>query len=129
MAPESPSSATYTADAYIGGLDHISISKVGADCAGVSLAHPMSSSDSWSKITTPSAWGVPGATFGACGDAGATVQAKGAVGTLVLHARETECLADLHVTLFAFSDEGTVKTSRLDVDDLVIPTFPAGFCQ
>jgi hypothetical protein len=129
-APESPSSATYVATGYSGGLDHLSISKSGNDCATVSFARPMSSASSWLEITTPSSWGVSSAGFGTCGDAGATDQAKGAVGTLALRASGSQCVADLHATLFAFAADGTVRTSRLDVDGIVVTGgLPGGLCH
>jgi hypothetical protein len=133
--PESPSSATYVADGYSGGLDHVTISKSGSDCATVSFANPMSSTNSLLEITTPSSptspssWGVVSGGFGACGDAGATDQAKGAVGTLALRASGSQCLADLHATLFAFAADGTVTSARLDVDGVVVTGLDGSMCK
>lgn len=128
-APESPSSATYAADGYSGGLDHVTISTSGSDCATVSFARPMSSTGSSLKIATPSSWGVVSGGFGACGDAGVMDQARGAVGTLALRASGSQCVADLHATLFAFAADGTVKTTRLDVDAIPVTGFPGSLCQ
>jgi hypothetical protein len=75
----------------------------------------------------PSSWGVVSAGFGSCGDASATDQAKGAVGTLTLRASGSQCEADLHATLFAFEADGTVKTTRLDVDGVAVTGLPG--CQ
>jgi len=128
-APESPSSATYTVEAYSGGLDHVMISKVGDDCATVSFARPLTASNSALKITMPSSWGVVSAGFGACGDGGVTDQAKGAVGTLALRASGGQCVADLHATLFDFAADGTVQTTRLDVDGIAVTGLPDGLCH
>jgi hypothetical protein len=56
-------------------------------------------------------------------------QAKGGVGTLALHASGSDCLADLHATLFAFAADGTVKASRLDVDGIVVTGLSGGLCK
>ncbi|HEX7598205.1 MAG TPA: hypothetical protein VF518_08325, partial [Polyangia bacterium] len=128
-APEAPSGATYAADGYSGGLDHVTISKSGPDCATVSFARPMTSTGSWLKIATPSSWGVVSGGFGTCGDAGVMGQAQGAVGTLGLRASGSQCLADLHATLFAFAADGTVKTARLDVDGVAVTGLPGGLCN
>jgi len=107
----------------------------GSDCATVSFAQPMSSTSSLLKITTPSSpsspssWGVVSGGFGACGDAGATEQAKGVVGTLALRASGSQCLADLHATLFAFAADGTVTSARLDVDGVVVTGLDGSMCK
>jgi hypothetical protein len=128
-APESPSSAAYTAEGYSGGLDHVMISKVGDDCATVSFARPLTGSNSALKITMPSSWGVVSAGFGSCGDGGITDQAKGAVGTFALRVSGSQCVADLHATLFAFVTDGTVKTTRLDIDGVTVTGLPGGLCD
>ncbi|HEX7508516.1 MAG TPA: hypothetical protein VF550_17205, partial [Polyangia bacterium] len=128
-APESPSSATYLATGYSGGLDHVTISKSGSDCATMSFARPLTDASDMLKLTMPSSWGVLSAGFGSCGDAGATDQAKGAVGTLALRANGSQCEADLHATLFAFAADGAVKTARLDVDGIVVTGLPGGLCH
>ncbi len=128
ITPESPSSSTYTAEGYSGGLDHVSISKFGADCATVDFARPVSGAGGL-KIAAPTSWGVSSGGFGTCGDAGVMDQAKGAVGSLALHASGSQCLADLHATLFAFVDDGTVKSTRLDVDGVAVEGFPGSLCQ
>ena len=56
-------------------------------------------------------------------------QAKGAVGTLALRASGSQCVADLHATLFTFAADGTVKTSRLDVDSVVVTGLPGTLCH
>ena len=128
-APEAPSSATYAADGYSGGLDHVTISKSGSGCATLSFARPMTGTGSSFKITMPSSWGVVSVGFGACGDAGAMDQAQGGVGTLVLHANGSQCLVDLHATVFAFAADGTVKSARLDVDGVVVAGLPGTLCE
>ena len=130
VAPDPPSSATYAAEWYIGGLDHVRISKTGADCANLSFARPLSTPNSALRITMPPSWNVEMASFGPCGDAGAVASsAKGAVGTYALRASGTSCLADVHVTLFAFAADGTVLSARLDIDGLAMPGISAGMCQ
>jgi hypothetical protein len=126
--PEAPGAASYRADSYIGGLDHLSITKSGADCAVVSFAHPMSSSSPTLHIDLPPNWGTVAAQAGACGDAGNGETARGAVGALVLHGLGGDCAADLHVTLFTLTSEGQVKTTRLDVDNLAIAGAGPGMC-
>ena len=128
-AAESPSSAAYAADGYSGGLDHVTISKSGAECATVSFARPSTGSNSALKITMPSRWGVVSAGVGACGDGGVTDQAKGAVGTFALRASGSQCVADLHATLFAFAADGTVKTTRLDIDGVTVTGLPGSLCD
>lgn len=128
-APESPSSATYVANGYSGGLDHIVIAKSGSDCATLSFARPMTGTSSALKITMPTNWVVLSSGFGSCGDAGAMDQANGGVGTLALHASGSDCLADLHATLFAFAADGTVRSSRFDIDGIVVTGMPGGLCK
>jgi hypothetical protein len=128
-AAESPSGATYTSEAYAGGLDHVTISKSGVDCATVSFARPMAGGNATLKISTPPSWGVTSAGFGACGDGGAAAQAKGAVGTFALRASGSQCVADLHASLFAFAADGTVESTRLDMEGIPVTGLPAGMCQ
>lgn len=106
----------------------MTITKSGADCAVVSFARPMTSSNTSLHIDTPPRWATAFAQVGACGDASGEESAKGAVGSLVLHGVGNACAADLHVTLFTFTDAGQVKTTRLDVDNLVIAGAGAGIC-
>jgi hypothetical protein len=127
-APESPSNATYTATWYVGDLDHLTIKKTGTDCAMLAISQPSSSANSALKITLPARWGVAYGSFGACGDAGAADPAKGAVGSLALRASGDACVADLHATLFAFTADRTVKSTRLDVDGLIISGASASMC-
>lgn len=127
-APDSPAGVTYAASGYSGGLEHVTISKAGSDCATLSFAKPMTSTSSPLKISMPSSWGVAGSAVGICGGASATDQAKGGVGTFVLRASGGDCVADLHVTLFAFTTDGTVKASRMDVDGIVVTGLPGGMC-
>ena len=127
-APESSSSAAYTAEGYSGGLDHVTISKSGSDCARLSFARPLSGSTSPVRMNLPATWGVASGEFGPCGDAGTTTQAKGGVGTLALRASGSQCLADLHATLFALAADGTVTASRLDVDGVAVTGLPGNYC-
>jgi hypothetical protein len=128
-APEPASSATYTADWYLGDLDHLGFFKDGSDCALVSFVRPMKAPpDSPFRIDVPPNWGTVTGSTG-CGDAGPFAPAKGALGSLVLRASGTQCTADLHVTLFTVTDTREVKATRLDVDNLVIPNIGAGMCK
>jgi hypothetical protein len=127
-ALESPAGVNYAASGYSGGLEHVTISKSGSECATLHFAKPITASSSALKITMPSSWGVAGSAAGTCGGASATDQAKGGVGTFVLRASGGDCVADLHVTLFAFTTDGTVKASRMDVDGLVVTGMPGGMC-
>jgi hypothetical protein len=126
--PEPTSAATYASDSYIGDMNHISIVKSGADCAELGLSSPATSRTEF-RIVTPASWGVMAARFGTCGDAGVAGQAAGALGTVALRASGTECLADVHVTLFGFTSAGDLKTTRLDVDGLLVKDFPADWCK
>jgi hypothetical protein len=128
-APDPPASATYSASGYSGGLDHVTITRSGADCATLSFESPTSSAGSDLRITMPDTWGVAIGLFGTCGDAGATDRAKGAVGTFALRASGSLCLADVHATLFAFTATGEVKTTRLDADGLAVVGFPTSLCN
>jgi hypothetical protein len=89
----------------------------------------LTGSNSALKITMPSSWGVVSAGFGSCGDGGITDQAKGAVGTFALRVSGSQCVADLHATLFAFVTDGTVKTTRLDIDGVTVTGLPGGLCD
>ena len=128
-APESPSSATYVATGYSGGLDHVTIAKSGSDCATLSFARPLTGTSPALKITMPSSWGVASSGFGTCSDASITDPAKGGVGTFAVRASGSDCLADLHVTLFAFAADGTVRSSRLDIDGIVVTGLSGSLCR
>jgi hypothetical protein len=107
---------------------HIGIAKSGADCAQISLSSP-ATNKAGLQIETPASWGVKAASFGACGDASATDPVLGALGSVALRTSDTQCLVDAHVTLFAFTSAGDLKTARLDVDGLVVKDFPATLCK
>jgi hypothetical protein len=79
-------------------------------------------------MNLPATWGVVSGEFGPCGDAGTATQAKGGVGVLALRASGSQCLADLHATLFALAADGTVTASRLDVDGVAVTGLPGNFC-
>jgi len=127
-APSAPSGATYTADVYIGGIDRFTISKSGTDCASVTFVDFTSGTTSALRIDAGARWTSSTGSLGTCGEAGATDQVEGALGTLVLRANGTGCVADLHATLFAFTAAGTVESTRLDVDGLVVPQLTASWC-
>jgi hypothetical protein len=126
-APEPPS-ATYVADSYVGDMYHIGIARSGADCAQISLSS-LATSRTGLRIETPASWGVMAASFGACGDASTADPVAGALGSVALRTSDTACLVDVHVTLFAFTSAGDLKTARLDVDGLVVKDFPATLCK
>jgi hypothetical protein len=128
-APDPPSSATYSASGYSGGLDHVTITKSGADCAALYFVSPTSSTGSDLRITTPDTWGVTMGLFGTCGDAGASDRAKGGVGTFALRASGSLCLADVHATLFAIAATGEVKTVRFDADGVTVVGLPVYLCR
>jgi hypothetical protein len=128
-APDLPSGVTYSASGYSGGLDHVTISKSGADCATLSFARLLRTERPELKIAMPGTWGVVIAEFGACGDAGAMDRAGGAVGTFALRASGSLCLADVHATLFVFTAAGEVKAARFDADGLTVTGLPAWLCN
>lgn len=125
--PEPTSSATYTTESYMGDMTHIRISKVGADCAQLSLSSP-AKNDSRYPIDTSASWGLMLAEFGTCNDAGVSDVAKGVLGTVAFRASGDQCLVDVHVTLFG-SSAGEITTGRLDVDGLVVKDYPASQCK
>jgi hypothetical protein len=122
-APESPSQAKYVAThSVVGTSPHLHITKTGADCASLDFDWPTGSPNSaWRISATGVPWAMVGGSFGACGEAGASDAAVGAVGTLSYGEGGTICMSgflSLHVTLFAFTAAGEIKTARLDVDGL-----------
>lgn len=121
-----PSAATYSTSSYMGDMDHITISKSGSDCATLRMSLP-STTSSELRIDGPSRWGISG-YLGSC-EAGAGSAAKGALGTVAMYPRGEACLVDVHVTLFAIANDGTVMPTSLDVDGLPVTDFPASFCQ
>jgi len=128
--PEPPGSATYTADSYSGDLDHLSISKVGASCAQLSLVGPASagSGDDRLALQTNGNWRVIFARFGGCDDGAAVDTAQGILGTLVVRKGTSGCVADVHASLFALAASGEVKTTRLDADGLPLGGMGDSFC-
>lgn len=115
--PEPAASASYAASGDIGGNEHVFVTKTGDDCAGLTFMTTSSPHPAY-RVESPRRLGLIDAVFGACGDGGAREQAKGALGTLDFRASGEECLVDVHVTLFAFTTAGEVKTVRLDADGL-----------
>lgn len=125
-APESQA-ASYAADSWPGGLDHLTIAKRGADCATLSLARPAQPRAGF-RIDTGGTWALTLASFGPCVDAGVLGTAQGGLGTVFLHTVASTCVADVHVTLFGFTSTGTMKTSRLDADGVAV-TGMTGSCR
>ena len=78
-------------------------------------------------------WSLVSGSFGTCGEAGASDQVAGALGTLDYSEGGTMCMrgvASLHVTLFAFSSSGETKTARLDFDQIATNLYyNSDFCQ
>ena len=126
--PEPTSSASYATDSYMGDMDHISISKMGSDCAELMLSRPGTTKSTF-HVDGPAAWGLMYGGLVSCGDGGAMGSPLGALGSISLHASGDQCLIDVHVTLFSFPSTGETKTTRLDVDDLVVKDFPGSFCK
>jgi hypothetical protein len=116
-ATEPPGSATYAADLWIGDLDHLTIFKSGADCATLRFDAPSAASAVY-RVDTPTSWALTGASFGSCDDGGAQAPADGALGSFTPRSSGGQCLADVHVTLFAFTTSGDSKTVRIDAEGL-----------
>ncbi len=123
--PESPSAATYTTTAYVGGIDRLGIVKTGADCATLSFAGGSSGKPEL-RIDTNAYWIAEGASFGPCGDAGSRTVAQGALGTLSFRDVEGVCVMDLHATLFAISDAAELTTARMDAEGIPMPSMLGG---
>jgi hypothetical protein len=125
--PEPSSAATYTASGGVGGYDHLAIGKTGADCASLTFIGPSAATNGL-RIETSGSWSAVAASFGRCGDAGAQVQANGALGTLTFRMFEGACVMDLHATLFAIDDGGYLTTARMDGDGIPMPSIFL-YCQ
>lgn len=123
--PESPSSATYLATGYVGGIDRLGITKTGADCAfisfegGAGIQRPF-------NIEGGGTWALADGSFGPCGDAGVQAQIQGALGTIVMRKDGSNCVADLHATLFAIDSAGKVTTTRMDGEGIKLPSMISG---
>ncbi len=64
--------------------------------------------------------GFVSAGLGSCSDGGASDQAEGALGSVVLRKEGDQCMADVHLTLFTFAAGGEIKTVRMDADGVVV---------
>jgi hypothetical protein len=126
--PDPPGSATYEISAWSGGLDHLDISKTGADCAHLGFASGRDPSPEF-RIETPEGWIVMSAVIDNCGDGGTGQWADGALGTMAFRKNADLCLADVHVTLFAFTTAGEVRTIRVDIDGAELPGMGEIFCR
>jgi hypothetical protein len=125
---EAPGSASYTADAYMGDSDHLTIRKSGGDCAELVLVRPSGSGDDRLPLQTNGNWKLAAARAGACVDGGPTDPARGVLGTVVVRKGGDGCVADVHLSLFAFTATGEVKTARLDADGVPIGGMGDGLC-
>jgi hypothetical protein len=119
--PEAPSSATYVATGNVGGIDHLAIAKTGADCASLSFSGGAATKRAF-NVDGGGYWTVSAGSVGPCGDAAAQTQIQGALGTLTLRKAGTDCVADLHATLFTIDNAGTVTTTRMDGDGIKMPS-------
>ena len=127
-APDPPGSATYQVSPWSGGLDHLDISKSGADCAHLGFASGRDAHPDY-RVETPEGWTVLSAMIDDCGDGGTGDWPDGALGTLVFRQAEGLCLADVHVTLYAFTAAGEVRTIRVDVEGAELPAMGGIFCR
>ncbi len=126
--PEPATSATYTAEGYSGGLDHLGVQKAGADCATLVFSSAVSGTDGF-RVDGGNRWGATSAGFGPCGDAGAMERARGALGTLAFRRVGDTCVLDLHATLFAITATGEVKTARMDAEGVAVPSSLPDQCR
>jgi hypothetical protein len=118
--PETTSAATYSADGWMGDLDHLTIDKVGTQCARLQLSSPANTRAGF-HIDSTTGWGLMAATFGACTDAAISTSVTGGLGTVDIRREGSGCVVDVHVTLFDVSTAGELqKTTRMDVDGLAI---------
>lgn len=118
--PEPSSSATYVATGGVGGIDHLNITKTGANCVSLSFADGTRAQPAL-NIDSGGDWAVSAGSFGPCGDASAQTQIQGALGTMTFRKDGSDCVADLHATLFAIDDAGTITTARMDGDGIKMP--------
>lgn len=118
-APEPSSAATYSADAYSGDMDHVTIKKVGTSCAQILLSRPAKTRAGF-HLDGASVWGLMAASFGACTDASYAENVEGALGTVELRGEGNDCSVDVHMTLFDLSPSGETKTTRMDIDGLSV---------
>jgi hypothetical protein len=118
-APEPTSAASYSASGWSGDLDHLTIIKVGTECAQLMLAMPEPTRTGF-HVDSTSRWGVISASFGACMDAAIPASVKGGLGSIGIRREGNDCVVDVHVTLFDLSTTGEMKTARLDVDGLAV---------
>jgi hypothetical protein len=125
--PDPPGSTTYEVSAWSGGLDHLDITKSGPDCAHLGFASGRDSRPDF-RVVTPEGWTVMSALIDHCGDGGTGDWPDGALGTMAFRQSDGQCLADVHVTLFAFTAAGEVRTVRVDVDGAVLPAMGGIFC-
>jgi hypothetical protein len=117
---EPSSRASYATAGNVGGIDHLGITKTGSDCASLSFFGGKSNNRSF-NVDTNGIWAVSTGSFGSCADAGATKQIQGVLGTMTTRTAGSDCLADLHVTLFAIDDAGQITTARMDGDGIKLP--------
>lgn len=126
--PDPVGSASYTADGYIGGLNHLTVTKSGADCAVLQLSEPFTADDRMALQTTGQ-WRVGGARLGGCADGGPVEAARGVLGSLDIREVTDGCVVDVHASLFAFSSTGEVKTTRMDADGIPIGGMGKELCR
>jgi len=128
-APEPPGSATYVASGYIGDLNHLIVQKLGADCAVLELTQGTTTGDDRMALATHDSWRVARATLGGCADASPTEPVLGVVGSLAIRKVADGCAVDVHASLFAYSAQGEVRTTRLDADGVPIGEMGKELCR
>lgn len=126
--PEPTGSASYTADGYIGGLNHLIVTKSGLDCAVLDLTQG-ASGDERMALAAPEGWRILGAKLGTCSDGGPSQSVSGVVGSLLIRKVTDGCVVDVHASLFAFSSTGQMKTTRLDADGVPIGGMGKELCR
>jgi hypothetical protein len=98
-------------------LEHITVTKHGVDCAILYFSTNQGSGLAWT-METPERWVLDVGGPTACADARAILRmaSNGVLGSFALRKSGDACLIDLHVTVYALTDEGDLKTIRMDLD-------------
>jgi len=125
--PEPASSATYSASAWMGDVDHLTIDKVGKEC--VSASFDSGSARTGYHVDAPAGWAFTAGAFGPCIDGGIGASVRGALGSFAMRRDGNTCVADVHLTLYSFGTGGEIKTVRMDADGVPIGgASGGGFC-
>jgi hypothetical protein len=118
-APEPASAATYSASAYSGDMDNLTIRKVGTPCAQILLSRPAKTRAGF-HLDGASGWGLMAANFGVCPEGSYVQSVEGALGTVEFRGEGNNCEVDVHMTLYDLSATGEMKTIRMDIDGLSV---------